>query len=238
MPMHMMVDASTPVGPIARHYPAAIDIFELLDIDYACFGGRTVTDAAIECGADPEEVLSEVLAITNIEPEPEPSLPDLVHRIITEHHRMDRELMRDLSHRLSSRAHPDGNISRIRRLLVSLGTALGPHARREERELFPLVEELALHPERIRAGTISRRLFAEFIEHGTIHERLRKIREITLRLRAARFGDRGLLDDLDSFERMAHRHIHMENNVLIPRVVETENRLRAERALEQAPVPM
>jgi iron-sulfur cluster repair protein YtfE (RIC family) len=69
------------------------------------------------------------------------------------------------------------------------------------------------------------------------HERLQKIRETALRLRAQRFADTQLLDDIDNFDRMAHRHIHLENNVLAPRVMEIENRIRADRAqLAQLPL--
>lgn len=230
---HLVVDLSTAVGPLARRYAATIEVLERADIDFACFGGRSVADAAIAAGADVEQLVHELQAVTAGGPDDEATLPDLVHRIITEHHNLERDVVRDLLRRLGRHAS-DPDAARIRRLLTSLGSAIGPHMRREERELFPLVEELALNPDRIRAGMISRRLFAEFVEHAAIHDRLEKIREIAMRLRVSRFGDGSLIDDLESFLRLAHRHVHLENNVLIPRVVELENRLRAERGAVMA----
>jgi regulator of cell morphogenesis and NO signaling len=145
--------------------------------------------------------------------------------------------MRDLMRRLGPREQRDGDVARIGRLLSSLVESLGPHMRREERELFPLVEELVLHPDRIRAGSISRRLLNEFVEHGMAHERLQKIRCAVLRLRVQGYRDTRLLDDIDAFDRMTHRHIHYENNVLAPRVMEIENQLRVQRAqLAQLPL--
>jgi len=235
--MSFVIESTTPVGTIARFLPETIGVFESLDIDFGCYGNRSLADAAAAAGADLDDALAMLAAGRSSDDQTETSLPDLIHRIITEHHRFDRELMRDILRRLGPREQRDGEIARIGRLLSSLAESLGPHMRREERELFPLAEQLSLHPGRIRAGNIGRRLLHEFIEHSLAHERLQKIRETVLRLRARGFGDTHLLDDLDALDRMAHRHIHLENNVLAPRVMEIENRLRADRAqLAQLPL--
>ncbi|HET7704629.1 MAG TPA: DUF542 domain-containing protein [Thermoanaerobaculia bacterium] len=235
--MSFVIEPTTPVGTIARFFPDAIDVFESLDIDYACFGNRSLADAAATSGVDLDDALAMLAAGRSSDDQTEMSLPDLIHRIITEHHRIDRELMRDLVRRLGPRDQLDGEVARIGRLLSSLAQSLGPHMRREERELFPLAEELALHPHRIRVGSISRRLLNEFVEHGILHERIQKMRSCVLRLRVQGFHDKQLLDDLDAFEKMAHRHIHLETNVLAPRVLELENQLRADRAqLAQLPL--
>ena len=235
--MSFVIEPTTPVGTIARFFPDAIDVFESLDIDYACFGNRSLADAAATSGVDLDDALAMLAAGRSSDDQTEMSLPDLIHRIITEHHRIDRELMRDLVRRLGPRDQLDGEVARIGRLLSSLAQSLGPHMRREERELFPLAEELALHPHRIRVGSISRRLLNEFVEHGILHERIQKMRSCVLRLRVQGFHDKQLLDDLDAFEKLAHRHIHLETNVLAPRVLELENQLRADRAqLAQFPL--
>jgi hypothetical protein len=38
-----------------------------------------------------------------------------------------------------------------------------------------------------------------------------------------------LLDEIEELYRAVHRHIHLENNVLIPLVIDLENRLKASR---------
>jgi iron-sulfur cluster repair protein YtfE (RIC family) len=100
---------------------------------------------------------------------------------------------------------------------------------REEKNLFPRIEELDLHPHKVRAGSISRPLLNEFIEHDIVHERIAKIRELALRLRSMEGPDVQLLDEIEELYRAVHRHIHLENNVLIPLVIDLENRLKASR---------
>jgi iron-sulfur cluster repair protein YtfE (RIC family) len=72
-------------------------------------------------------------------------------------------------------------------------------------------------------------LLNEFLEHDLIHERLTKLRELALRIRVrgTSFGE--LLDEVDVLMHAIYRHIHLENNVLIPRVIDLENRLKTLR---------
>jgi CRP-like cAMP-binding protein len=114
------------------------------------------------------------------------------------------------------------------------GKTLITHMLREERQLFPPIETLEIHPHRVRFGSMSRPLLAEFVEHDLVHEWLVRIRELSLRLRSANYPHTDVLDALDSFDRDAHRHMHLENNVLIPRVVEMENRLKTEHEEQRA----
>ncbi len=221
----LTLDVTTPVGPLARFYPSAIDVFESMDIDYACSGGRPLADAATSAGIEPQQLLNAVRKAVSF-PAVEGTLVELIHQIVTEHHDIEQNQMRDLLARLA--ANPEGapERDRIRRIFAALVAAGAGHMRREERELFERIEELELHPHRIRAGTVSRRMFAEFVEHDITHDRLVKIRELTLRLRVRGTADSALLDELDTFDRKTHRHMHLENNVLVPRVISMENRLK------------
>jgi regulator of cell morphogenesis and NO signaling len=117
---------------------------------------------------------------------------------------------------------------RIRRLLASILTTIAPHILREERELFPRIEELDLHPHRVRVGSISQPLLVEFIEHDTIHEWIARVRELGLRVRGCDV-DPLLPGAIEDLYRSVHRHLHLENNVLIPRVVDLESRLKESR---------
>jgi iron-sulfur cluster repair protein YtfE (RIC family) len=88
----------------------------------------------------------------------------------------------------------------------------------------------------VRVGSLSRPLLMEFVEHDTIHEWLVKVRELGLRLRI-RGADAALLERIDDLDRSVHRHLHSENNVLIPRVVDLEHRLRSRRLASAAQHP-
>ncbi len=221
------INETTPVGQIARYYPAAIAIFEEFDIDYACSGGHSVTEAARAAGYDAKRILEALAPAVAGGPAPEAPISELLHTIVTEHHRFESQAFRDLAAKCEGPANDNAVAARMRTILVELSTSVSAHMRREERNLFPRIEELDLHPHRVRSGSITRPLMTEFVEHDVVHDRLQKLRELSLRLTGTEHQD--LVDGIDELYRAVHRHTHLENNVLIPRVVDLENRLRSSR---------
>lgn len=221
------ISETMPVGQIARRFPSAIAVFEEFDIDYACCGGKNVIEASRASGWDPKSLMEALEAAAAAGPEAECSLSELVHTIITEHHRFEAARFKELAARFEPPKMATLVAGRIRTILLELATTVSEHMLREERNLFPRIEELDLHPHRVRAGSITRPLMTEFVEHDAVHDRLTKARELGLRLRGV--ADNELLDDLDELYRAVHRHIHLENNVLIPRVVDLENQLKTSR---------
>ena len=222
------IDVATPVGQIARFYPTAIAVFETYDIDFACKGGRSLLDAAQAAGADADAVLLAVSA-SSVGRSAEGTVAELIHKIVTQHHRFETERLRLLLARLEN--SDDSDVVRIRRIVADILESMSAHMLREERTLFPQIEELDLHPHRVRGGSVTRPLLTEFVEHDLLHERFAKLRELALRLCARRLdGADELLREVDVLSRDVHRHMHLENNVLIPRVVELENRLKSMRA--------
>jgi len=230
--MRHQIAESSPVGQIARTYPKAIAVFEQFDIDYACKGGRSLADAAAAAGFDVATVIEAVKTAAASGPAADARVADLVHTIVTEHHRLEAAQFRELAARFEPPKMTTVDATRIRTLLLELATSVSAHMLREERNLFPRLEELDLHPHRIRSGSVSRPLLNEFLEHDIVHERISKIRELTLRLRARPDADKELLDELDELYRAVHRHMHLENNVLIPLVVSLENDLKNSRQSE------
>lgn len=222
------IDVTTPVGQIARFYPAAVAVFEAFDVDFACKGGRSLLDAATAAGSDADAVLEAVLE-SSIGKAAEGTVAELIHRIVTQHHRFETNRLRSLLAQLES--SDDSDVMRIRRIVADILESMSAHMLREERTLFPQIEELDLHPHRVRGGSVTRPLLTEFVEHDLLHERFTKLRELALRVCARRRdGADALLGEVDTLSRDVHRHIHLENNVLIPRVVELENRLKAMRS--------
>jgi regulator of cell morphogenesis and NO signaling len=227
--MRNPVNQSSSVGQLARAFPATIAVFEEFDVDYACRGAGSVSDAARAAGFEPSVLMSALGAVIANGAAPEPRVSDLVHTIVTEHHRFEGTRFRELAARFDTPEMRNVEAARIRTILIDLAETVSAHMLREERTLFPHVEKLDLHPHRILAGSISRPMLNEFVEHNIVHERMAKVRELTLRLRARPDADTELLDELDELYRAVHRHIHLENNVLIPLVIDLENRLKVAR---------
>ncbi|HKB78741.1 MAG TPA: DUF542 domain-containing protein [Thermoanaerobaculia bacterium] len=217
-----------------RRLPAAIDVFEAAEIDYSCQGARSLADAAQESGYEVEEILARLEAARrngggrNWFDEP---ILELLESLVNDHRATiaDRipEIQKDIEHAVTA-IGPIEEIQRIRILFSYLASTLSTHVLNEERDLFPFITELeaaiseSMGPPRMR---ISQRVLRELVEHETFHERFRTLRELLDRLPANDTVDT-LRRNLIQFSNEVHRHMHLENNVLYPRVIEIENGLR------------
>lgn len=230
------IDHSTSVGQIARTVPRTIDVFESMDIDYACKGGRALAEAAETAGFDVVVVLDALQRVIEAEEGDaeaetgEPRVSDLVHRLLLVDHAGERERLESIKTHLDAAAGAGPEVPRIRHIMEKLGVLILDHMKREERELFPRIEMLeeaaAGGPLPIPNGSLGRRLFVEFVEHDVIHERLMKLRELRLRLTVRGTAPSTLINLLSELERATLRHMHLENNVLFPRALELEHELK------------
>lgn len=221
------MDTATPIGTIARAYPAAVDVFEQLDIDYAPRGGQSLKEACEAAGVDAETV-SGAIASAAQRPASESTIAELVHAILFEQHDHERHVMTQLADLLRRDRGTTPEVTRIHRIFTNLQKLILQHMHREERDLFPAaekLEQLVARGELPRGSSLASRLVIEFVEHDMIDAMLHKLRE--LRLRAELNGaPRDLIQTLNGFERRVYRHMHLENNVLFPMALEMENRLK------------
>lgn len=225
------IDHSTSVGQIARTVPRTIDVFESMDIDYACKGGRALAEAAETAGFDVPVVIDALQRVIDAEGEAEePRVRDLVHQLLLVDHAGERERLASIKTHLDAARDAGPEVPRIRHIMEKLGTLILDHMKREERELFPRIEMLeeaaAGGPLPVPNGSLGRRLFVEFVEHDVIHERLMKLRELRFRLSLRGTAPSSLIDLLSELERATLRHMHLENNVLFPRALELEHELK------------
>jgi regulator of cell morphogenesis and NO signaling len=120
------------------------------------------------------------------------------------------------------------SLVRIERLFSRFAAVITSHMLNEERDLLPHIAQL----ESARNGSsaaptlrISHRVLGELVEHERLHEQL-----LTMRLLAAEASAGSatieLRRKLALFARDVNCHMHIENNVLYPRAIEIENRLK------------
>lgn len=220
--MNPAIDPETPVGQIARLHPEALDLFERFDIAYACKGARSLRAAVLAAGADLDEVLAELKRLPK-DPRPQPAMAELVQTIVELHHRATAADLAAAAARTAGAAQSE-KVRRIGRLLASLGATIYRHMDLEEQELFPRIAELESHGPRTRSGSISRALLVEFVEHDLVAECLGKMWELALQLTRDEDPDGSLFESLATLHRELNRHMHAENNVLIPLVIDIEAR--------------
>lgn len=223
---------------VARDYRCA-SVFEQFGIDFCCGGRRSLADACVAAGADPDVVMRAVDAVRSegvpVENVSEWPLARLIDHIIAMHHAFVRDevptLARDCSKiaAVHGQRHPE--LRDVALIFSDLGSELLEHLEKEEQVLFPYVRNLEGNVT-ITApcfGTVANPVRAMEMEHVEAGEHLKALRELTNGYAVpedACATYRVVMQRLEAFERDLHRHIHLENNVLFPKATAMESERR------------
>ncbi len=236
----MNISSDHRLAEIVDLVPGAPRVLESFDLDYCCGGQRPLGDACDLAGIDVAEVI-EALAGLDDGPAPDwvPMSPALLvdHLEATHHAYLHAELPRiealaDKVVGVHGARHPE--LVEVARLCTSLREDLEPHMAKEERVLFPMVRELAsaVSPPSFHCGSVANPISMMMREHeqtGSILEALRSQTDGYHAPDDACASYRALYEALDALEADTHLHIHKENNVLFPAVLELEKHWEAAR---------
>ena len=146
---------------------------------------------------------------------------------------------------LAAATHGEGRpeLLEVQRQFRALGDELIQHMMREEQILFPFITHLEESENRKqpvaapRFGTVENPVRMMMHEHESAGAALRTMRAKTgdYRLPAgACAGYETLLNALQDFEHDLHTHIHLENNILFPRALELEKKMRSRGSWSEA----
>lgn len=236
--MHPTTPASAPtpftiqttVGEMVAARPALARIFENLGIDYCCGGKKPLAEIARARGLDPATILALIDAATLAAGGPEIDLSGLTltqlvdHIEQTHHHYARAELPRlvEMAERVARKhAWRDERLKEVAETVTLLADRMFNHLAKEERVLFPILRQLeAGAPDPIHGGSVANPIRQMEEEHGDAGRALARLRELTDGFRPdanACNTHRALLAGLEEFEGDLHRHVHKENNLLIPR---------------------
>lgn len=219
----MNITAESKVGEIAAHHPMATKVFARHGIDFCCGGGKPLRQACDQRGLPTSEILSEIeLAVAGTDPDlerwDEAPVGEIVRHIVEAYHRPLREELPRLEAmaRKVARVHGDKDPERLGGLLetlLELESELEEHMAREEDVLFP---EILRHQ-----GDAPVPVDSFVDDHSDVGKALVRLRHLTDDYRvpeAACNTWRALWHGLEALEQSLHHHIHLENNVLFPRV--------------------
>lgn len=228
-----------PVGRLVAERPSRAEVFERFGIDFCCEGRLSIAEACARAGADAEALLA-ALAECDLHPAP-PAEPDfagfgleqLLDRILDTHHAfLHRELkpLGALAHRVAA-AHADSHpeLGKLARAYDFFREDLEAHLLKEEEVLFPALRELA-GARRLPSffqGDLHVPLLVMEGDHQRAEQSLRFFRSATHGYVAppqACDAWRDLTARLRALERDLHRHMHVENEVLHPRLREMTRR--------------
>ena len=232
----MTVDVNKPLGDLVTQNPNRAPIFDELKLDYCCNGHRTLSEAVSTAGLNLDEVVATLDATPALASSHESvGVPAensaLAHDIVDTHHAyMWQEMPRlaelvDKVHRVHGENHPE--LAKLKELYTYAVSELDPHMTKEERIVFPAISKME------KGSPAGIESFAAPIqelrdEHDEVGRVLKEMRDITNDYAVpedACGSYRMMLDGLETMERDLHSHIHKENNVLFPRVLELEQQL-------------
>lgn len=231
------LDTDATLAELVTARPALASRLDALGLDYCCGGQQRLCDAVRAAGLDLDAV---VAALESVDAEPDDEdwttmgPADLVDHLEATHHAYLREALPRLGALVDKvtgvhgERHPE--LAEVRTLFGSLRADLEPHLMKEERILFPMVRELvtATTAPNFHCGSLANPIRVMLAEHDMAGELLARLRAVTDGYTVP--GDacasyEALYRGLAELEADTHLHVHKENNLLFPAVLEAERSL-------------
>lgn len=235
--------AATAVGEIVALDINSAKIFERYGIDFCCKGNRTLKSACEEKNIETDEILSELLKLTNreniiLERYENWELGFLIDYIINNHHTYVRNSTPQVILHLEKVVKKHGKkfkqLNEIQSLFNDVAAELFAHMQKEERILFHIIKYLEEtdkfneKPKTQGFKSIKFPIQAMESEHTNAGNSIERIRLLTNNFtppEEACNTFKQTYNELEEFEKDLHIHIHLENNILFPKAIELENKL-------------
>lgn len=235
----MKITGNTTVRELAGKHPQAIDVFERYGIDYCCGGGKPLADITGELGLDTDKVvadldkaLGEKVTGAGRRDWYGATLGELIYHILNVHHTYMKKALPKIGDYLGKvlRAHGATHgemLKQVDETFRVLRLEIESHLAKEEQILFPYVLDLDSAAQENRplpefcCGSVEGPISQMMHEHENAGEALDKLRRITNNYTlppdaCPTFA--ALFNELKRMEKDLHTHIHLENNVLFPRL--------------------
>jgi regulator of cell morphogenesis and NO signaling len=217
------------LGDLVTANPAAARLLERHGLDYCCGGRHSLLDACAAAGVDEGVVRAEIDAAGAVPPAAWTQLDAaaLARHIVDTHHRYLHEelpLLDALAAKvLNAHAARHPELADVRTLVAALGAELEPHMLKEEQVLFPVIDGLASGQRTFRFGSVANPIGMMEREHDLVGHLLAELRDVSYGYEVpadACASYRSLYERLAALEADTHLHVHKENNVLFPALLE------------------
>jgi len=223
------------LGDIVNMAPRLAVRLERLDLDYCCGGATTLADACQANDLDPESVIVELEAHLGTDDTPAPWVSmgavELVDHLVGTHHRYlwdELPRLQALVEKVNG-VHGERHreLADIAACFAAIRADVEPHLEKEERILFPAIGELftAADTPTFGFGSMGNPISMMLREHDDLGELLRRLRALTTDYTPPADGCASysaLFSGLEELEADTHLHVHKENNLLFPQVLERE----------------
>lgn len=221
------------LGDIVARFPGAADLFIDNQIDFCCGGKRTLAQAAAERGIDVDALIRELearyrqanAAASSDTDWRRAPVAELLDHIVNTHHAYLNTTLRPLGElvttvlRVHGARHPE--LAQVHRLFHELKTDLEQHLIQEETQVFPRIHAWVAGESTEDPGTIAQAMAELEADHDRAGDLLKAIRTATTDYALpedACATYQYVFDKLQELERNTYLHVHLENNVLFPKL--------------------
>lgn len=225
---------SDKIGDIASRFPGSMEIFQKYNIDFCCGGNRPLTEAIKEQDLDEKKLLQEINQAyrkkqTGLREDidwDKASLSELIEYIVNKHHAFLQKKLPEISELVTKILRVHGNnhgeiLQKVHRLFHSLKMELEQHLIKEEEVLFPAIKEYEANPDKGKLKKTFSVINEVEDEHEGAGDILKEMRKITFDYNVPDDGCRTYeltFKLLEELEKDLFQHIHLENNILFPRL--------------------
>ncbi|RBW68362.1 iron-sulfur cluster repair di-iron protein [Bacillus taeanensis] len=223
---------TTKTGDIVTRLPETSTILKEYKIDFCCGGNRPIGEAIEEKNLNEKEILQKLNNvyfkslqhqrinwdhITN---------SDLIDHIVNTHHAYLNAVLPELSQfttkvfRVHGTHHPE--LADVHKLFYKLKVELEHHLIQEENIVFPLIREYEHIPSKEKLIELAQKIEDLESEHSEAGDLLKELRDVTNDYtlpEGACTTYRLTYQKLEDLESDLFQHIHLENNILFPRVL-------------------
>ncbi len=228
--------SSITIAHVAVSFPPSIEIFNRYKLDYCCNGKKPFATACETAGLDAASVWEEIHRATFTSSSDETikfdtwGTPLLVDFIIQHHHRYARVTIPQLLEQLNKvcYAHRDESpyLIEVKKNFHTLSVDLLNHLTEEEEVVFPAILTAAAQRDDTSTFPDSGPVIAQLQnDHKTAGDLIKSLRALTTDYTppdSACATLRVTYIMLREFDKDLMRHIHLENNILFPRVLRQE----------------
>ncbi|MCQ5366152.1 iron-sulfur cluster repair di-iron protein [Anoxybacillus salavatliensis] len=230
--MKKLFTAQSTVGEIVAIFPKASDLFKAYKIDFCCGGNRSLSDVVTEKQLDIETILNKLQSMYEKSLEKveknwlEVSYKELIDHIIQTHHQFLLEELPQLTPYVTKVARVHGptqpHLIQVHQLFHELKIELEQHLMKEEKDVFPLIIQFETSPTKENEQIMKQAIEELTAEHERAGDIIKRIREVTndFTLPVDACGTYRLVyNRLEALENDLFTHIHLENNILFPRIL-------------------
>ena len=245
----MLIQKNNKVGEIVAQNFQTARVFENFGVDFCCGGKRSISDACSEKNIDPYILINELEKIGDINSTASHfnswEVDFLIDYIVNNHHSYVVNSISTIEHHLLQVITAHGEkypaLSKIENLFAELKDELITHLTKEEKMLFPYIKKMQIAYKNSFElpfppfGSINnpvRIMESEHDKAGKLLEEISKLANNYVPPKDACGRFRLLYDELKDFENDLHMHVHLENNILFPKSIELEERLKISKQNE------